>query len=560
MNKKLLVTLLLTAMFGKINANCDDCPPCKTICPPDPCRCAVTSQTFFTVRPEFQAGMPERTTLWHDRMLARDGGRGGAIQIVPFGGRSTRSTDLAAYFTPDCQSVLSVCEDVTIPCNILSEHLNIYTNASVAKTNEPLPLFTSDICFQPQRSIGGVGFTYRQGFARRDDGRGFFFEMSFPLEHVKTSMNLGETILVDGNGALECAEIGGGSTTPPQIAADFLSCPLASAVGLNGTAYAPVGSVCEAFRQPAWAFGRIDNSCNQNSKTGVGDVDLLLGYDIVHTEHCYMSSYGGILAPTGTRPNGILLFEPIIGHNKHTTIRYGGSFGVELWQHSTKERAIWFDFQSEFFFHLNNTQVRSFDVKNKPWSRYMQVYNSFEQAQEAFVTNNAYLHTPGINVFTQQVTVNAGTARTYQSAFIFNNKGFQGELGYTFFARPAECVELNCVFPEGVAFKSLSAAGRVNDVQTIGSTFNSINDIPVFADLDTGAQVYQENTITDADLDMNSAAHPAMETYIIYASMGNRWDDREYPLFVGGGGSYEFSKNNTGMTRWLLWAKAGFSF
>ncbi len=557
MNKRILVTLLLTAMFGKSYAeNCNTCEPCETVCPISTCRCAATSQTFFFVRPEYQAGMPERTTLWHDRMLARDGGRGGAIQIVPFGGRTTRSSDLAAYFSINCQSALNVSENFDAPYNdILSPHLNIYTNAA----NEGLENeeFQSQICFQPSRSVGGVGFTYRQGFARRDDGRGFFFVASFPIERVKTSMHLGETVYSDGNGALECATIGNAPYTP----ADTLSCPLASAVGLNGVAYAPVANACQAFSQPAWAFGRIDNNSSENHRTGVADVDLLIGYDLTHGEHCYMSSYGGVLAPTGNRPNGITMFEPIIGHNHHTTIRWGGSFGAELWTHKTKNRNIWFDFQSEFFFHLNNTQVRSFDVKNKPWSRYMQVYSSFEQAQEAFVTGNPYLHTPGINVFTQQVKVNAGTARTYQSAFIFNNEGFEGELGYTFFARPDECVELECTFPQGVAFKAIDHTyGQINNVQIIGNAFNCINVNPFANGVTNPEETYMENTITDADLNLNSAAHPGMQTYIIYASMGNRWDDRDYPLSLGGGGSYEFSKNNTGMTRWLLWAKCAVSF
>lgn len=190
----------------------------------------------------------------------------------------------------------------------------------------------------------------------------------------------------------------------------------------------------------------------------------------------------------------------------------------------------------------------------------MQVYNSPEQAFQAYTTGNRFLHTPGINVFTQDVKVSPGVSRIYQTAFIFNNEGFQGELGYSFTARPAECVELQCEFPSGIALKSLLHAGQINTVQTINNTIGC-DDIELFG----GAQqspfdVYNQNTITDADLDMNSAAHPAFETYIIYASMGNRWDDREYPIFIGGGGSYEFCKDNSAMTRWLLWAKIGASF
>lgn len=556
MNKKVLVTLLLTAMFGKMYADsCSTCPPCKMICPLSQCRATAVNISHFNVRPEFQAGMPERTTLFHDRMLARQDGRGGAIQIVPFGGRSTRTSDLAGYFSLYGLPVLSVSENVLADSglvDILANHFNIYTNGcNIGSQN--LSCFASQICFEPQRSVAGLGFNYRHGFARRDDGRGFFFEISFPVEKVTTTMHLGETIINDGDGAYTC--------DTENVITNVSGCPIPSAQTLSGSYTPPVGSMCEAFQQPAWAFGRIENGSSRNERTGVADVDLLIGYDLVHSDQCYMRSYAGILAPTGNKPDGVLMFQPIVGHEKHTAIRYGGTFSLELWHHHTKERAIWFDFQSEFFFFLSNHQMRTFDVKNKPWSRYMQVYSSINQLLEAFNTTNQYLHTPGVNVFTQEVKVDPGTARTYQSALIFNNESFQGELGYTFYARPAECVELTCEFPQGIAFKAINGlAGFVNRVQQIGNVFEDANSFNVAANISSEPTAYEDRTVGIGDLDFNSAAHPAMLTYIIYASMGNRWDDREYPLFIGGGGSYEFSKDNTGMTRWLLWAKVGFSF
>jgi hypothetical protein len=561
MNKKVLVTLLLTAMFGKVYADCNTCEPSKTLCPTDPCRRKATSQTFFTVTPEFQAGLPERTTLWRqDRLNARKDGRYGTIQLVPFGGESTRSSDLAAYFSIDYQPVLNVCADQGAEdCDILASHLNIYTENPVNIKSTPPAPFESQISFEPRRKVAGLGVSYRQGFGRRDDGRGFFFEMSFPIEKVKTSMHLGETIVSNGNGPLTSVALCPAVDAPCTADQLVTQAPVQSAVGLNGQPTSPVGSVCAAFQQPAWAYGRIENGSSHNSKAGVGDVDLLLGYDIINNDTCYLASHLGVLAATGNRPNGVLMFEPIIGYNKQTALRMGSQFGIEVWTHKTKERSLSFAFQSEFFFHLDNTQVRSFDVKNKPWSRYMQVYDSAEQAYQAYLTGSIYLHTPGINVFTQEAKVNSGTSRTYQSAFIYNNEGFQGEFGYSFCTRPAECVQLQCEFPSGIAFKSQVNPGNINNVQMINMN-DSCNDELDLTVSYSPFDFYNDHTLTGEDLDMNSAAHPAFETYIIYASMGNRWDNREYPLFLGGGGSYEFSKDNSAMTRWLLWAKVGFSF
>jgi filamentous hemagglutinin family protein len=76
-----------------------------------------------------------------------------------------------------------------------------------------------------------------------------------------------------------------------------------------------------------------------------------------------------------------------------------------------------------------------------------------------------------------------------------------------------------------------------------------------------GLDEYSYYTITNDDLDMQSASQPAVVTYNVYGSISKNFDAREYPLFVSAGGSYEFSPDeNTGLSRWLIWAKLGFSF
>ena len=82
MKKKLLVSIALLGTVGSALGN------------------DVSGHTFFYVRPVFQSCSPEKTVLFRDRPLARDCGWGGAFQIVPFGGQSTRSKELNKFFGP----------------------------------------------------------------------------------------------------------------------------------------------------------------------------------------------------------------------------------------------------------------------------------------------------------------------------------------------------------------------------------------------------------------------------------------------------------------------------
>ena len=71
---------------------------------------------------------------------------------------------------------------------------------------------------------------------------------------------------------------------------------------------------------------------------------------------------------------------------------------------------------------------------------------------------------------------------------------------------------------------------------------------------------YECNVIKACDIDLESATHPYYFSHTFYASLGARWDDREYPLFIDLGGSYEFGCENMILNRWTAWAKFGASF
>ncbi len=542
MKKHLIAALLLCAstLIGAGKA---------TVC--DDCDCEVTGKSFFSVRPPWQASSPERLTMFRDAMDARVDGYHGAFQVALFGGRTTRPTRLAKYFFPDCKERLLVTEEQREDTDILAAHFNIYT------ANEN---FESLIEIRPNQSFVGVGLNYRQQFAERCDGRGFFFEVSLPIEHVRNEMNLCEQVIEDGGGVDGCP-----GTSVSTVSCNPC-CPVTTLDCVLSCSNAQPNMI-SAFAQECFKFGRIENGCcptdcNSNSscnttKTSVAGAELRLGYQILDCENYNWDGWFGVVLPSGNTPKGIRVFEPIVGYNNHWGIETGTSFDVVFWEHDCEDRNFVFAFDCHGLYLFNKTEVRSFDLKNKPWSRYMQMYASKEQAQEA--ANSADPNTqlrlgvPGINVLTQCVRVKPHFSRTFNWGFIYNHCQFRGELGYNFYAREAECVELECPWVEGPALKCIfTGAGQTDSVQQIGNRFGNLNCKSV--------NDYDQNIITAEDLDLNTAAAPCTLSHTIYGSMGYHWDERCYPTFVGLGGSYEIVTNNTSVNRWMAWAKFGLSF
>lgn len=486
------------------------------------CNCKATSQTFFSVRPPYETATPERDSLFLHRVRAREDGCFGAVEFTLLGGQSTNEEDLARFFTPFCKNKLKVTEQDTANNDLLATQFNIYTgtfNGGYHRGN-----FESTICIAPKQSVIGLGITYKQAFRRcskedDDNERYFWFEISSPILRVSNTMCLKEKTI-----------------EPGQAANDNV-----------------VANMTEALKQPGWCYGKIDNC--KHEKTRLGDIEFKVGYELLRCQTCNLESYVGALIPTGNCVKGEYVFEPIVGHAKHFGFLLGSSGDFELWRDDELERRIVFAYDMNLLYLMSKKEKRSFDLKFKPWSRYMQLYRNKEQAIQASTAaaeEQLFLHTPGINIFTRDMCVYPNFSRTYNAEFIFYCKKWLAEVGYNFYARSAECVELACPWVEGPALKSLQGDGYTDNVQTIRDEFNTANAVNVDA--------YNENLITACDLDLESAAHPCVLTHTVFGAFGYRWNEREYPLFAGLGASYEFAVTNAGLERWLVWGKFGFSF
>ncbi len=551
--KKILIAFFLIlgslSFIAPAKAECRSCP--QPSCQQSTCDCRATSQTFFSIRPVFTINSPEYLAHNRDFYKSVCNGWAGTVQLTVLGGKSTKGDALAKFFMPFCSNTIKVSEQQLPETQVLANYLNIYTQNGN---------FESTVEFKPMHSYVGLGFNYQQRIYERC-GHGLWFSISGPVLRVHNRIEIIETVQNNGGGALN----------RPAVTPVVPSCPGTCPNPCNDTdcsidptqALQPVANVVEAFRQPGWCFGRIDNACAKDcsTKTKFGDLTVRVGYETVNRDDVHLDSFIGFIAPTGNTPTGVNVFEPMVGHNHHWGFVLGSTFGLEIWCNECGDMTVSgeFDFSISDFF--TRKERRSFDLKYKPWSRYMQFYVNQAQAQlaaDAAISDPTFaltLHTPGIDILTQDVNVKPGYYRMFNAAFILDSACYEFEVGYNFFARQAECLKLACPFPTGAALKAIGVgAGATSPFQIIN------ND---FSDNCTGTPVadYTDNLITAADIDLDSAAHPATLTHTVYGSLAFQWDSAcNVPMYFAIGGSYEFSPDNVGLNRWMAWGKFGFAF
>ncbi len=106
------------------------------------------------------------------------------------------------------------------------------------------------------------------------------------------------------------------------------------------------------------------------SKTGT-DIELKFGRDYYTSECCHFDGYVGLHIPGSSKPKGRFVFEAVPGFNQHFGFMLGGSSGTEMWRNC--DRSLSLEASTNVRYWIRNTQTRSFDLKNRPWSRYMLV-------------------------------------------------------------------------------------------------------------------------------------------------------------------------------------------
>lgn len=492
----------------------------------------LSGHTIFFPKMPFQSATPELISLFYDRMDARSPvGRTGALQIVPFVtrsrlGRDHDSNQIGTFLLPFNKDVLNTGE---LGSQVYENHAaDLIANYFGVLTADPfIPIttpqifnvtdltFESRISLNPRQTIAAVGIHYVQKLTAGTKTP-IWASLSFPIMQVRNEQHFCENVIDPGGGDVQPGFVG-------SIGA-----------ALHGQT---------VFHNKHFMYGKVADCALK--KTGVGDIELKIGRESVHTDICVLEGYGGLVIPTGNKPQAEFIFEPVVGNNHHLGIIMGTNYSFEMW--SSEFSSIWLEGVIDSRFMFENTQKRTFDLIDKQWSRYIWLYPNADAIPIIDIE-------PGVNFLTQQVCVHPRFAFTINTAFVFTGMHYDVELGFNRYMRQAEKVKL-CNFQEGPGIAGID----FSNTDVLATANNST--MKFLAPFDTnqdGAPIFIP--IQKEDINLASGAQPAMLTNIIYLALGYHNDFTEYPYFFGFGGSYEVSVDNTGLDRGMLWAKGGVSF
>ncbi len=496
----------------------------------------ATSRTFLWIRPQFRSVDPIYLSGFRDlRLHAKEDGWGGAVQVVLFGGRTTKEEEIARYFLPFGKTSILVEENQAIA---VGSNADVFSqNFNVATINGD---FQSVVTLSPHQSTVALGLHYRQALWWSEEcGRGIWASISSPITHIKNNIGFCETVQNDGG-------------------------------GVNPNFSNAVPNMTAAFGQNAWNFSKIF-PCGHGI-TRLADIELKVGYEWLQNCPCHVESYLGVLVPTGNAVDACHMFSPVVGEGKHWGAMFGSYYGLEVWSDDCNERSLRTEYALHGEYLFSKKQTRSFDLVGKQWSRFLPVYINQEAALAASTAPTAELDpnvdaTAGINVFTQKVKVTPGYSVNFTAALVYTSCSFSAELGYNFFARQAECVKLACPWVEGPALKDRRGFGRTRPIRDITGDYFLEDSVITGAvlpavNLPVPPANYSASIITEDQLDLVSASQPCGISNTFYGSVGCDFDTYcDYPAFANIGGEYEFSRSNNAMVnRWTVWGKVGVSF
>lgn len=303
------------------------------------------------------------------------------------------------------------------------------------------PDFNSALNFSPKISNVIVDFDLYFGFDEWICGA-YFFAYG-PFVHTRWNLDFCETFSVRG-------------TLPDTPGYFNPSGIIANNLLPNFTAYArgeSISSVDDIIFN-SLNFARIDN-CG-HSKDGFAELRLELGWDFFQSQCYHLGINVQAAAPTGTRPNALFLFNPVVGNGKHWEVGAGMTGHYTIWTSDIEDKSFGFYFDANVTHLFKTRQQRTFDLRCKPNSRYMLAERLgtpiTSNLQGASVTlpelvagqgtvpsaqfKNEY--TPVANLTTLDAQVSIGAQADIVAFFNYSSCGFSWDLGYNFWGRSCE--------------------------------------------------------------------------------------------------------------------------
>lgn len=464
-----------------------------------------TSKTFMFTRPLYQR-VEMQQSLWQNFVYNKKGTSFNGIQTIGAYQQSTPLDKVARYFLMECKNNLIVAGDNAInppgttfpPCarDIRAEWLNLPSN------------FRGNLSMSPQQKQFGVIFEYHQDlkkFFNNNLLNEYWISITLPLTGVENTLNLTQDNVHNP-----------GTDTPRNI--------------------------IESFKQPSWYYCTIDG---KRTTFCLQEINVRAGKAYISDNNFLLTYYFGFSIPTGHAQDAKFMFDAVGGFNSHPGIEAGINIQLLL-NRDDPDYAFCFFVNLENIFLVHDTQHRTFDLKDKPWSRYL-LFNEKCGPPDQKI--------PGVNILTQKVRVRPYNIADFSTGWRIKSEHLELEIGYNLWGHGHEVLKLKRPFHKNHEY-GIAGQGPLDPQAAI----------PLAASASQSTIAYQaENdetfiAIKESDLDLKSAASQSAITHTAYFALGGKKTGQKIDSFFGGGTFVEIPQKNTALGLWGLWFKWGAVF
>lgn len=444
-----------------------------------------TNKTFLTPRNQGFT-LPLEQTGWNmvnEKIQDRFGGH---FQAIGFYGQSTKNAETGKYF-----GILGK-NSIVIGTDIAGQLLY---NAAGAD-------FDSTVKIEPNTVNYGADLAYFQDLSKVVNG--LYLKVNLPVMYVENDMKL------------TCAN------------ADVKSF-------LAGTRAEVAVNTAKASKSLTNAL--IDGK--KHSKTGVANVDVLVGYKFLNKESYHAALNLGVVIPTGEASKGVYAYEPMVGSNH---FGFGGGLDAQARVWGEEDHNVVLNFAANYRYFFQATEKRTLGLTGLPFGQY--------RALIPFVAAklNTVQCVPAANLLTLDVDVTPKHNLDGIIALAYNKGVFTFDLGYNLFFKDTESIK----YKSGYTDASYALAGPTSLNMTAST--NNVDDL-------TGDSATVGDGLTVAsNVDTTAASTPSQFTNGVYGAVNYAFKDWEYPVSLGLGGKYDFAAKNSAVEGWQGWVKAGLSF
>lgn len=301
--------------------------------------------------------------------------------------------------------------------------------------------FSSVVIFSPCAQDALLDLDWYCGLDAWYDG--LYIRAHAPIVYTKWNMNLEE-----------CSEYPGVLNYPAGYMADTL---ITRNQMSKSVTQSMSGTVRFGDLKPL-RYGKINGS---QHLLGLSEIQIAFGWNMINAERYHFGINARTSVPTGNRPKGVYMFEPMIGNGHHWELGIGFTGHALTW-YCNDEWMVGIYGDANFTHLFNAAQRRSFDfLRHGSGSRYILLQEMGSPARPGFTVDEVqakYQYQgsifPAINHTTLDCEISAAIQMDLAVMLTWQHAHMNIDIGYNLWARTAEHVANRSCFPDNrFAFK-----------------------------------------------------------------------------------------------------------